>query len=57
MDLINFRESDKKIKMPYRVLFKKKKHLNLEHQECWYSRPAARVWKYKDMTATDKKGH
>lgn len=23
MDLINFRESDKKIKMPYRVLFKK----------------------------------
>lgn len=33
MDLINFRESDKKIKMPYRVLFKKN-HLNLEHQEC-----------------------
>lgn len=42
--------------MPYRVLFLIK-HLNLEHQECGYSRPVACVQKYKDMTATDKKGH
>lgn len=41
--------------MPYRVLFLIK-HLNLEHQECGYSRPAACVQKYKGHDSYRQEG-